>query len=204
MEYSELGGFAVDEEEIDGDFISYNYCLAEEYSIAMINEDFDAIGYIDIYMLDSICYWLNYDGRQDNERLISDIKSGKLITNNKRSIIDAIYDKKNSSLAETYLDYGVYSPKLVLAIILSGDDAVANIDVGITSQEEFMQRVDQLYSFIDEEFNNQDNKKGFILKLWGGFKNVRYESQLQIDIVSEEKYSWVKSLKKQIINKKKN
>lgn len=204
MEYLELGGFAENPEEIDGDFDSFNYCLAEEYAIAMSNEDFGAIGNIDIYMLDSICYWLNYDGRHDNERLVSDIKSGKLITNNKQSIIDAIYAKKNSSLAETYLNYGVYSPKLVLAIILSNEnDVVANIDVGVASQEEFTERVDQLYSFIEEEFKNQKDKEEFILKIWEGFSNITYESQLKLHCISDCEYKWVKCLKKQT-NKKKD
>lgn len=195
----ELGGFAENLDVIDGDFQAFNYCLAEEYAHAMYEEDFASIGDIDTDMLDSICYWLNYDGRHDNERLISDIKSGNLITNNRRSLIDAIYDTKNSSLAETYLNYGVYSPKLVLTIVLdSKSDAIANIDVGVLNQEQFTKRVDDLHRCIEEKFLKQENKEDFLLKVWEGFGRVKYESQFKCSPVEIEKYQWAKSLKKKL------
>lgn len=56
-------------------------------------EIFELIDNID--MLDSICYLMNYNKRHDNEKVVVDIKLGNLITNNKSSVIEIIYDLHN-------------------------------------------------------------------------------------------------------------
>ena len=113
----ELGGFALNENDIDGDydeFISFNYCLASDYYYAFKNEDFDIIGDISDDTLDLICFWLNYDGKIGKDIIIdiNNLKSGKMITNYGRTLADAIIDKKVNNLAFWFIVNGNDNVKL--------------------------------------------------------------------------------------------
>ena len=62
----ELGGFAESPRVLGGDerdYEAYNYCLAENYYHAFLDEDFEALGEIDSYLVEDIIFWLNYNGK---------------------------------------------------------------------------------------------------------------------------------------------
>ena len=67
MEF-EIGGFALDEYAVDGDWESFNYCVAENYYDAMLGEEFDFLGYGSRSFIENIMYWLNYDGEIGKDR----------------------------------------------------------------------------------------------------------------------------------------
>ena len=75
----ELGGFAESPRVLGGDerdYEAYNYCLAENYYHTFLDEDFEALGEIDSYLVEDIIFWLNYNGKigKDKEkRLFFDI-----------------------------------------------------------------------------------------------------------------------------------
>ena len=117
MDQIELGGFAIEEEDIDGDydeFVAFNYCTACDYYWALKNEDFEVIGYISDETLDQICYWLNYNGKigKNIESDIDKIKSGKMITNYGRTLAEAIIAKNSNYLAFWFIVNGNDNPGL--------------------------------------------------------------------------------------------
>ena len=40
----EIGGFALDEKAVDDDWEAFNFCVAENYYEAMLEEDFGLLG----------------------------------------------------------------------------------------------------------------------------------------------------------------
>ena len=109
----ELGGFAENEDAIDGtkeDFYAFNYCLANDYYVAIVSEDFESIVgdtdkyLIDIDLIDDICKWLNYDGEigKDIEDDIEKIKDGTIITCNNRTFYEACKKQGLTSLTRDY------------------------------------------------------------------------------------------------------
>ena len=108
---TELGGFADIEDDIDGgydEFVAYNVCLARDYYIAFKEENFEAIGEISEDTIDKICYWLDYNVKNDEsvEQNIHEIKSGKMKTDYGRTLADAIIAKKVNYLAFWFIVNG--------------------------------------------------------------------------------------------------
>ena len=196
----ELGGFAEYIGDIDGDeaeFNAFNYCLAEEYVSAMYAEDFEALGEISFDLLEKICDWINYDRELGNEQVVADIQSGNLETVNGRTLIDAIYENRCASFAETYLFNGVYSPKLVLTILLSEDNSYdAYIGNSSTTQEQCEDMLRELYELIDLEYEKQENKKEFLNKIRDNHRRIWCPNGY-VNKPVPDSYSWVKVLKGQ-------
>jgi hypothetical protein len=200
----ELGGFAEYEEDIDGteeEFNAFNYCMAQSYANAMYREDFEELGEFSPDLLENICRWLNYTEEMNNLDIVQEIKNGKLMTIKERTFIDAIYENKSSSLAETYLLNGVYSPKLVLTIILSDEEDYEAYIIG-NSQEDFDNKIKELYDFIEEEFNKCSDKKMFLNKIKENYNRIKVSNKYKSKPVSTNTYNWAKKLKK--INKEKS
>ena len=100
MSSIELGGFAENPNVIDGtkeEFIAFNYCLAEDYYYAVLNEDFDSLGeglndgYTWHEIMSQVCYWLNYNGEigKDKQDYFDKLRNGTILTVNDRTFIDA-------------------------------------------------------------------------------------------------------------------
>jgi len=114
----ELDGFAIIPEDIDGteeELIAYNYCLAMDYYDAIKREDFDSIGNIESWIITEICYWLNYDGKigKNIEEEIELISSGKILTDNGRTLADAIVAEQKDYLAGAFINVYDPDPRLV-------------------------------------------------------------------------------------------
>ena len=190
----ELGGFAESPEVIDGDFNAFNYCLAQDYVTALFREDFDAIGEIDIHFFDNICYWINYTKELNNEKLVQKIKKAKIITVKNRSIIDAIYEKKAVYLADIYLHNYIYSPKLILTILLSNNQ-LNNIFITGENDEEISSKLKELCDFIELEYEKQVNKKEFITKIKNNLNRIKVSKEYRQQPISNN-YEWLKAIKK--------
>lgn len=99
MSLIELGGFAETPSVIDGieEFIAFNYCLAEDYYYAVLNEDFDSLGeglndeFAWHEIMSQVCYWLNYNGEigKDKQDYFEKLRNGTIFTSNDRTFIDA-------------------------------------------------------------------------------------------------------------------
>ena len=199
----ELGGFAESLEEIEEEtieaFNAFNYCLAEDYVTALYHEDFGIIGEVTSSLLEKICKWYNYDETFENQDTVSKIRTGEFITVKNRTLINAIYEKKVSSLAETYLLMRIYSPKLVLTIILS-DEEEYQAYILCDTQEEFDDKIKQLYDFIELEYSRCTNKKEFLNKIKNNYQRIMVKKSLGFKSVPDT-YKWGKALRKRCINK---
>lgn len=194
---SELGGFADYIEDIDGtevDYVAFNYCLADEYMNAFYNEDFEALGEISTDLFQKICKWYGYVDGLENKDKINGIKNGKLITIKGRTIIDAIYENKIASLAETYLLMDIFSPKLLLTIVLSDDDEYGAYIIS-KNQYELDDKLKQLYDFIESEYNVCEDKKGFLNKIKSNYNRLLVQKGYKLTPIPNN-YNWVKKLKK--------
>ena len=189
----ELGGFAEDPDDVDGNFEAFNYCLASEYVNAFFNEDFETAGSIDWSLFNNICYWYNYKKSIGNEKEVKELENASFITVNNRSIIDAIYDKKYISLANVYLDNKIYSPKLLLTLLLGEDENIVPITyISVDSREDIDNILRKLYDFIEEEYLKQENKKDFLNRIKNNIGRIR----LRPKPTPVSGYAWVKELSK--------
>jgi C-terminal processing protease CtpA/Prc len=166
--------------------------MAEDYEIAMYNEDFQALGEFSVDLLKDICRWLNYTEEMGNLDKVQDIKT----TIKERTFIDAIYENKVSTLAETYLLNGVYSPKLVLTIILSDEDEY-DAFISCENQEDLESKMKQLYDFIEIEYKKSDDKKLFLNKIKNNYNRIRISKEY-ISKPIPNTYSWTKELCKKL------
>ena len=85
----DLGGFADDENAVDGDWESFNYCLAENYYSAMLGEEWDLIGDTSTYLIDNIIFWLTYNEEitRENHYNVKAINDGSFVTIKNRTFI---------------------------------------------------------------------------------------------------------------------
>lgn len=170
--------------------------LGEKYVNLVYNESFDTIGEVTPCIIGNVC------GLLGNKETMREFNQGTMITKNNRTIIDAIYRNRNASFAESYLLRGVYSPKLILAVLLSDEDEyMAYFDSGGLKQDDYEERVRELYEFIEKEYYNQDDKEDYILRIWNNFNRIHLSKEY--DKVSPQKeYTWIKKLNYQISKKK--
>lgn len=207
-----LGGFAEYEDEIDGDFNAFNFCLAEEYMTAIIEEDFDALGFVGYDLIEKITYWLNYNGTIGKDVIdkIEGIKNGNIITINNRTFIDALYTYKKADIAEMYIvNRGIIDSKLFLTCILYGEEKLSKIILNevhyfIKEKEEYIGFLNDVFSLIEQEFNiidNVEDKKQFLNKIKQSISNITYPKKYgEIDISIKE-YNWGKQYKKEMNTK---
>lgn len=195
----ELGGFTKTKEDINGteeEFLAFNYCLAEDYVNAMYQEDFEELGEISEELLKMICKWYNEIEIPTNQNTVHEIKTGEFRTIQKRILIDAIYENQSASLAETYLLMEVYSPKLVLTILLSEEEDYQDYSL-VKNQKELNRKMKELYDLIETEYQKCDNKKQFLNKIQKNYTRIvsRKEYTTKLPPIPNT-YHWVKQLQK--------
>lgn len=189
----ELGGFAEYPEDIDGDFEAYNRCLADEYLGAFYDENFVATGLISSGLLDTIREW------SSEKEEVDKILNGTFITCKNRSIIDAIFEKRYGCLAELILYKGVFSPKLVVAILLSDEEiepeaiiCIKDENLTTITQKEFDERMKKLFDLIQEMYDkNKDDD--FLLKIKDNYRRMTSSNKLKS--ASPANYGWCKRIK---------
>lgn len=203
----ELGGFAEYEDEIDGNFNAFNFCLAEEYMSSIINEDFEALGFISYDLIEKITYWLNYNGNigKDDIDIIEGIKNGNIITVNNRTFIDALYANKQVDIAEMYIvNRGIINNKLFLTCILYGKGELPKIILNevhyfIKEKEDYIRFLNDVFSLIEQEFNKMDSveeKKQYLSKIRQAVSNIKYPKKYGEINISIKEYNWGKQYKK--------
>ena len=155
----EIGGFALDEFEVDGDWEIFNYGVAENYYDAMLGEEFDFLGDASVDFIERIEFWLNYDGEigRGYEEQIAKIRTGLFMTCKSRTFIDAIVANKNISFAETYIQLGSRDVRLFV-ICLFG------VEIGLVDGEEIYDGT--ILNMINKFCNNREDYIGFLLKFF--------------------------------------
>lgn len=190
-----LGGFAEYPEDIDGDYEAFNRCLADEYMGAFYYEDFASIGYIDHSLLETIVSW-------SNDPKAKGILDGSFMTIKNRSLIDACFDCCYGCLAEIYLNKGIFSPKLVVAVLFSNEDiepsAILDIDenIGLITQEEFDKRMKELFDFIEEFYNKNKDRidiDEYLLAIKNNYGRMS-ASKMHKKNVKPDGYGWCKRI----------
>ena len=190
-----LGGFADEPEDIDGDFEAFNRCLADEYMGAFYCEEFSSIGYINNNLLETIVEW----SRDEKAKGILD---GSFVTCKNRTLIDACFDCRYGCLAEIYLYKGIFSPKLVVAILFSNEDiepsAIMDIDenIGLVTQEQFDKRMKDLFDFIQKFY--EENKGNimineYLLAIKNNYGRMHASKQHKHNVKPNE-YGWCKRI----------
>ena len=197
-----LGGFAEYPEDIDGDYEAFNRCLAEEYMGAFYYEIFSSIGYVSYDLLEKIVEW----SRDEKAKGILD---GSLVTYKNRTLIDACFDCCYGSLAEIYLYKGIFSPKLVTAVLFSNEDieptAIMDIDenLGLITQEEFDKRLKDLFDFIEQYYEENKGQLAideYLLAIKNNYGRMR-ASKVHKHNVKPNEYGWCKRIG-ELTNKK--
>lgn len=198
MKVIKLGEFIDYNEDITNiEVEAFNYYLALEYANAMEEENFEILGNFSFNLLEKICYWLGFFSREEDIKLLNEIKNGTLITNKNRTFIDAIYINKKGDFAEAYLNMGLKSPKLVLTIILENliNHHSANIGNEDFKQEDYEKLFNELYDLIETEYNNSSDKQAFLYLINNNYNRVKCY-KLYKKIPASDKYNWVKDLVK--------
>lgn len=194
----ELGGFAEYLSDFDGteeEFNAFNYCLACDYVSALYEENFEEVGEVDGGLFYTILEWYNYTPELNNKEEVEALYYGTYVTCKGRTIIDAVLDKRYSSLAYEYLnrtgENRVYSPKLVLTCLLV--DEKYPIKILYESQEDLDEKLEELYSLIEEEYKSAKDKKEFLTRLHNNLHRIRIKTGVTLKPIND-KYNWTKAL----------
>ena len=125
MSYKEIGGFAENQDALDGQesFKSFNYCIAQQYLDAILAEDFISLGNLSHTVIEDVAFWLNYDGRFNKENIIEELLNATLITKNNRTFKEAIIENKQAKSAYVWLNLGCSNDiDLMVCYILNIND----------------------------------------------------------------------------------
>lgn len=206
----ELGGFAEDPKVIDGDFCAYNYCLAEEYLIAMGSEDWDALGDIDADLVNNVAYWLNYDGKigEDRKNIIEKIPKGLIMTYNNRTFVDAILAERKADLALTFILNGNHDSRLYLTVMLFNNK---NINEGLLNcihrdcytAEKYTEFLNSVFSVIEDYYSTLDDLEEqvlFLMKVKPFIQGIKfprdYKENIELAQLGKfETFGWQKQYK---------
>lgn len=152
--FSELGGFAEFPEDIDGDFESFNRCLADEYLSAMIEENFLELGELSEGLLETIWNWGDFLKISS-----SDFFNGTFMTCKNRTFIDAIIETHAYQAGEAYLH--VNNPKFLAMMIAYSElyeyDLMYDEHIGLSNEEwnnlitETFNELNSIYEMLDNE-----------------------------------------------------
>lgn len=212
----ELGGFAETPESIDAtqeEFEAFNYCLACDYLAAMVAEDFEILGDMGFDTIESVTYWLNYDGEigENIKDEIEAIPRGHLMTINNRPLYEAAIENNNFNLATIFLYNGNYDVRLFLTVIIETpitefrDFSILDIifrdsDVDLSNCITFF---NSLFSMLEEKYvllESPEDKAEFLRKIKPYISSIRIPSEFKKDIrmmqiAKMNKYSWQKALR---------
>lgn len=192
----ELGGFADDPEDVDGNFQAFNYCMASDYAYSMYNEDFENLGYMDSSLFGTIAHWLNYDGKigANEEEFILNIPRGEFLTTFNRTFADAVAARRLGELAESLIINGNNDPKLYFTAIAYSEpsDSILNRVLGdLPGIEQYVSFVNELMSLINQEYKglDEDESHQFILKIKKYLRNM-VVSQTKSFLENNYGYEW--------------
>lgn len=203
----ELGGFAEFEEDIDGNFNAFNYCLAGEYRAAIVEEDFELLGYISNDLIDEITYWLNYDGEIGKNDLdaIKGIDNGSIVTVKNRTFIEAITACHQYQLAETYIFRGIHDINLFLTHLIY--TPIDEIDGYILNgayifpndREKYAEFLNHIFVGLDQHFikiKYKDQQLQFLDRIKTIINLVRYPKEYEKIVISKDDYTFGRQLTK--------
>lgn len=218
--YNELGGFAEGPEVVDGDWKSFNFCLAECYLQAMGEEDWEALGYMEKELVNDIARWLNYDDEIGKGRIdvIKNIPKGLIKTSKNRTFIDAIVAEHKAPLAQTFIYNGNHDVRLYLTAIIYGNFKVAGDWYGTDTNllnyihdsfecnnaEDYSKFISRIFAGIEQYYlgiNDMKEQQSFLKYIKGFLKAIRFPVEYKnnkelMEITKLESFSWQKSLKK--------
>lgn len=204
--YRELGGFAEDEDVLDGTvetFNAFNFCLAEDYYAAMLEEDFEAIGEICVCTFENIMYWLNYDGdiSRTSKEEIEKIKTGLFLTCKNRTFIDAIIENKNTVLAWVYIMLGNKDIRLYTLYTMYDDTpifAFRRMGDMTKNKEEYILFIKSYFNELEKEYekiSDREEKLNFLRKIKSNFNLEICPKQYGQITLNMREYKFVKELK---------
>lgn len=202
----ELGGFAEEpeyvsdaftEEEQIREFEAFNYCLAEDYATAMVNEDFESLGEVDDYLFNNICEWINYNPNLGNEALKESIQNGSLMTKNNRTFLSAIAESRNIDWGELYTSRGVYSPEVIVMLIECAGVGGKVFPVYLkTKNEEELHKLNlDIYSEIERRYIEESCDKEYLLTIQRGYK-ILYTKKEYKSLKIPCSYRWAQDIAK--------
>ena len=157
----ELGGFAEEPEDVDGDYEAFNFCMADEYASSMISEDFESLGYMDFSLFESIAHWLNYDGKigANNLEFISNIPSGNFMTSFGRTFESAVCARRLGEFAQNMVYGGNINPRVYFTAIAYSTclpNILNHIFESIKEPSEYTLFVNELMNVINQEYLRLD------------------------------------------------
>lgn len=202
----ELGGFAEEpeyvsdaftEEEQIREFEAFNYCLAEDYATAMVNEDFESLGEVDDYLFNNICEWINYNPNLGNEALKESIQNGSLMTKNNRTFLSAIAESRNIDWGELYTSRGVYSPEVIVMLIECAGTGARVLPVYLrTKSEDELHKLNlAIYSEIERRYIEESCDKEYLLTIQRGYK-ILYTKKEYKSLKIPCSYKWAQDIAK--------
>ena len=196
-----LGGFAENEDVVDGDWEAFNYCLAENYYSAMIGEEWDSIGESSPDLIDNIIFWLTYceEIRKENRYNVIGISDGMLMTVKNRTFIDAIVADKQVDLAETYIRLGVKDIRLYVLFMLHYKDQFYDLNDPMNTvnyvykgtilnayipydRDDLIRFLSDVFCEVDKvygELERTDEKKEFLNIVKYNIKNFKYSKRFE-------------------------
>lgn len=210
MSYKELGGFAENQDALDGQesFKSFNYCIAQQYLDAILAEDFILLGNLSNNVIEDVAFWLNYDGRlnNDKENIIEKLLNATLITKKNRTFKDAIIENRQAKSAYVWLNLGCKNDiDLMVCHILNINDIEEYNKCFYTNsslfqcntKKELTDGLKEIISKIKNIYDNEtnDNNKVNILNSLKSFlQKFRYDSSYgKIYIDDYDKDNFIKN-----------
>lgn len=193
-----IGGFAEDENAVDGDYEAFNYCVAETYYEAMLEEDFDLLGDdVSFSLIENIAYWLGYcdELAKQNKNAIRYIMDGTLMTVNNRTFIDAVIEKRRLDIAQAYIFLGSMDVRLyILHMFLYEDEfnvgtieeyydgtILNSVCFHYTDRETIVSFLSNFFLEVEDIYNKLDNKEKrimFLNVIRDNVKKIRYSEEI--------------------------
>lgn len=183
----ELGGFAEDENAVDGDYRDFNKCLAQEYFKAMKNEDFDALGDMETSLFYLVVFWLNQ--QKYNGEYKETIPTGNFKTNNGRLFYEAVIENKNGDLAETLIVNGNRSLDLFVIAIVHG--TYGNLKVKFDDLDKYKVFVGKVLEEINDTYLGSRDCDRIKLMIRIKPRLARLKVYEHINEFNCEKYRWL-------------
>ena len=212
----ELGGFAEEQTDVDGDYKSFNYCLASDYATAMVNEDFESLGEMDYELFKTITYWLNYDGKigSSDEDFISKIPSGNFMTTFGRTFAEAVCQRRLGEFAQNMVYGGNKNPRVYFTAIAYStcyQDILNHILSYKIEPSEYVSFAKELMSIINQEYLklSESERTPFVEQLKKYLRKM-VAAQIKSFLENKDNYEWfneafgIKDKKIALTDKKKN
>lgn len=181
---------------IDGtkeDFLKHNREIAYQYIKALEDEKFDELENFCVEIINKILLYIDKDEKYDY--YAKALRDGTFITSRGRTLIDAILDKKDTSLAIMYALSGIKDMRL-LALYVMYKDINYNEEASIFSNifdfssalkyqkycQSILKCIDEFYGLVD----NDEEKISVLKKVAEALKQARHPSkfgEVKIDLL---------------------